>query len=250
MSTEPIIRLEGVHKAFGSKVVLKNASFEVRRGEMIVILGASGSGKSVTLKHVDGLLRPDAGVVETLGYRVSEMEERALYPVRKRVAYLFQGGALFDSMTVFDNVAFPLREHRDLDRDELARQVNRLLELVELPGTGHLMPSELSGGMKKRIALARALALEPEIVLYDEPTTGLDPVTGRTIAELMRDLHARLGVTSLTVTHDMPLVRRVATRVLFLSGGRFIFSGSVEEASREAPEEVRAFFEEPGGGHA
>lgn len=250
MSTDTVVRFEAVSKAFGPKRVLAGASFEVRRGEMVAILGASGSGKSVTLKHVPGLIRPDGGTVETLGHRVSEMEERALYPIRMRVAYLFQGGALFDSMTVFDNVAFPLREHRHPDDAELEGQVERLLELVGLPGTGSLYPAELSGGMRKRVALARALALEPEIVLYDEPTTGLDPVTGRTIAALMRDLHERLGVTSLVVTHDIPLVRAVATRVLFLSGGLFVFSGTVEEAETTAPEEVRAFFVETGGGHA
>jgi len=251
MNTDTVIRFEGVVKSFGPKTVLAGASFEVRRGEMVAILGASGTGKSVTLKHVNGLLQPEAGAVETLGYRVSEMDERALLPVRTRVAYLFQGGALFDSMTVFDNVAFPLREHRAVEPAELAGRVERLLELVELPGTETLYPAELSGGMRKRVALARALALEPEIVLYDEPTTGLDPVTGRTIAALMRDLHERLGVTSLVVTHDIPLVRAVASRVLFLSNGRFVFSGTVEEAAAgNAPREVREFFVEPGGDHA
>jgi phospholipid/cholesterol/gamma-HCH transport system ATP-binding protein len=238
-----------VHKSFGPKVVLDGASFQVEAGETVVILGASGSGKSVTLKHVNGLIRPDEGTVEALGQPVSEMEERDLVAVRRRISYLFQGGALFDSMSVRENVAFPLREHLDVGETEIDERVERLLGMVELPGIGHLLPSELSGGMKKRVALARALALEPEIILYDEPTTGLDPVTGRTIAALIRDLHRRLGVTSVVVTHDIPLVRLVATRVLFLSGGRFIFSGTVDEASQTAPREVRAFFE-AGGDHA
>ena len=249
MNHATVIRLHQVHKSFGNKKVLDGASFEVLSGETVAILGASGSGKSVTLKHVNGLIRPDEGRVEALGHPVSEMPERDLVPVRRRISYLFQGGALFDSMTVRENVAFPLREHLDLDEDALGERVERLLEMVELPGIGALMPAELSGGMKKRVALARALALDPEIILYDEPTTGLDPVTGRTIAALIRGLHERLGVTSVVVTHDIPLVRLVATRVLFLSGGRFIFSGTVDQAAAEAPPEVRAFFE-TGGDHA
>lgn len=249
MNASPVIRLHQVHKAFGPKKVLDGASFDVVAGETVAILGASGSGKSVTLKHVNGLIRPDEGTVEALGHPVSEMEERDLVPVRRRISYLFQGGALFDSMSVRENVAFPLREHLDLGEPEIDDRVERLLGMVELPGIGHLLPAELSGGMKKRVALARALALEPEIILYDEPTTGLDPVTGRTIAALIRGLHRRLGVTSVVVTHDIPLVRLVATRVLFLSSGRFIFSGTVDEAARTAPPEVRAFFE-AGGDHA
>ncbi len=249
MSSGPVLRLHDVHKSFGANTVLEGISFEAASGETLVILGASGSGKSVTLKHVNGLIRPDSGTVETLGQPVSEMSERDLVPVRKRISYLFQGGALFDSMTVFDNVAFPLREHLQLERDELEQRVEHMLELVELTGVGSLMPSELSGGMKKRVALARALALEPEIILYDEPSTGLDPVTGRTIAGLIRGLHERLGVTSVVVTHDIPLVRLVATRVLFLSRGRFIFSGTVDEAAQSAPPEIRAFFAS-GGDHA
>ncbi len=242
MTSHPVLRLDDVHKSFGSNTVLDGVSLEAASGETLVILGASGSGKSVTLKHINGLIRPDSGTVETLGHPVSEMSERDLVPVRKRISYLFQGGALFDSMTVFENVAFPLREHLELHDDELGQRVDQVLGLVELTGIGDLMPSELSGGMKKRVALARALALEPEIILYDEPSTGLDPVTGRTIAGLIRGLHERLGVTSVVVTHDIPLVRLVATRVLFLSGGRFIFSGTVDEAARAAPPEVRAFF--------
>lgn len=246
---EPMIRLHDVRKAFGEHVVLDGATMEVAAGESVAVLGASGSGKSVTLKHVNGLIQPDAGSVRTAGYTVSELAERELWPLRRNVSYLFQGGALFDSMSVFDNLAFPLREHLDLAPAELQDRVDRLLGMVRLGDVGHLAPSELSGGMRKRVALARALALEPDVILYDEPTTGLDPVTSRAIAGLMIDLRQRLGVTSVTVTHDTVLVERVAGRVVFLSGGRFIFTGGVDEARRSGPEEVRAFFGD-GGTHA
>ncbi len=242
MSDEVVIRLEGVRKAFGPKVVLDGADLEVRRGETLVILGASGSGKSVTLKHVNGLIRPDAGRVVTLGHEVSALPERALGPVRTRVSYLFQGGALFDSMTVFENVAFPLVEHGVLRGEALARRVRELLDMVRLGPVEGLFPAELSGGMQKRVALARALALEPEIVLYDEPTTGLDPVTGRAIAGLILDLARRTGVTSVVVTHDIQLTLRVADRVAFLQDGRFPFVGAVEAARTSGPGAVREFF--------
>lgn len=240
---EIAIRLHDVHKAFAGKPVLRGVELEVRRGETLAVLGSSGSGKSVTLKTVNGLLRPDSGRVEALGVRVDTLSEKQLQPVRRRVSYLFQGGALFDSMSVFDNVAFPLREHQRPGEDELRRRVAELLELVQLGGTEELMPSELSGGMRKRAALARALALQPEVIMYDEPTTGLDPVTGNAIADLIRHLNERFDVTSVVVTHDVPLVRRVAERVVFLHEGRFVFSGTVEAAcAGTAPEVVRAFF--------
>jgi phospholipid/cholesterol/gamma-HCH transport system ATP-binding protein len=246
---EPVISLRGLHKSFGSKVVLDGADLEVGRGETIAILGASGSGKSVTLKTMNGLVPPDSGTVTVLGHEVSAMPERRLVPLRTRISYLFQGGALFDSMNVFDNLAFPIREHRELDPDELSERVGKLLGMVQLDDVGRLMPSELSGGMRKRVALARALALDPEIILYDEPTTGLDPVTGEAIGRLIVDLHRRLGVTSVVVTHDIVLVTAVAHRVVFLDGGRFVFSGTVGEARSSGPQRVRDFFS-AGGGHA
>jgi len=244
---DQMIVLENVSKAFGANRVLRNASLTVLRGEAVVVLGASGSGKSVTLKTINGLIQPDSGHVEVLGHRVDDADERKLIPLRRQVSYLFQGGALFDSMSVFDNLAFPLREHLDLTEDQLEERVESLLEMVQLEGIGDKTPSELSGGMRKRVALARALALEPEIILYDEPTTGLDPVTGDAIAELILDLDRRLGVTSVIVTHDIPLTRKVADRVVFLADGAFIFSGDVEEATHDAPAMVRRFFS--AGGH-
>jgi phospholipid/cholesterol/gamma-HCH transport system ATP-binding protein len=247
--SEPVILLRDVTKSFGAKHVLRGVSLEVERGTTVALLGASGSGKSVTLKTVNGLVPPDRGEITVLGYPVSTMSEAELTPLRRRASYLFQGGALFDSMSVFDNVAYPLREHDRLEPAELRERVDELLAMVRLEDVGSLQPSELSGGMRKRVAVARALALEPEIMLYDEPTTGLDPVTGGAIADLIVDLDRRLGVTSLVVTHDIPLVVRVAERVVFLHDGVFIFSGSVEAARREAPDPVREFFA-AGGIHA
>jgi phospholipid/cholesterol/gamma-HCH transport system ATP-binding protein len=244
---EPIIRLRDVHKSFGSKHVLDGVDLEVAAGETVAILGASGSGKSITLKTMNGLVPPDSGTVEALGEEISALDERELVPLRRRISYLFQGGALFDSMTVHDNVAFPIREHLRLTADEVAERVQRMLGMVQLDDVGGLMPSELSGGMRKRVALARALALEPEVMLYDEPTTGLDPVTGRAIAALILDLHRRLGVTSVVVTHDIPLVLAVADRVIFLERGRFVFSGTVAAARTEGPQHVREFFTAGGG---
>jgi len=242
MTQEKIIRLADVSKSFAGKAVLREASLEVGRGELLALLGASGSGKSVTLKTINGLICPDSGAIEVLGNPVSEMGEAELVPLRRRVSYLFQGGALFDSMNVFDNVAFPLREHLDLSQQDLAERVRSLLAMVHLEDVEQLQPSELSGGMRKRVAVARALALDPEIILYDEPTTGLDPVTSRAIAGLILDLDRRLDVTSVVVTHDILLVSQVAERVVFLEKGNFIFSGSVAEARRQGPAVVREFF--------
>ena len=249
MQELPVIRLVDVSKAFGNKKVLAGVSLEVHRGELLALLGASGSGKSVTLKTINGLIAPDSGLVEVLGSPVSEMREHELVQVRRRVSYLFQGGALFDSMNVFDNVAFPLREHLDLDSDSLAERVHALLTMVQLENATEMQPAELSGGMRKRVAVARALALDPEIILYDEPTTGLDPVTSRAIAELILDLDRRLNVTSVVVTHDIPLVTQVAERVVFLDQGDFVFSGSVAAAQCGGTQTVREFFN-AGGGNA
>jgi len=245
----PVISLRNVSKSFGDKVVLDGADLAIAAGETVAIMGASGSGKTVTLKIINGLMTPDAGEVEVLGNPVSRMSERQLIPLRLRVSYLFQGGALFDSMNVFENIAFPIREHRHPSEEELAARVAELLRLVHLEGVEKLYPAELSGGMKKRVALARALALEPEIILYDEPTTGLDPVTGKAIGELIVDLHRRLGVTSVIVTHEIPFVTRVARRVVFLDDGRFLDSGTPAQAASEGPEKGREFFL-AGGVHA
>jgi phospholipid/cholesterol/gamma-HCH transport system ATP-binding protein len=224
------IRCQGLEKAFGGKPVLRGVSLDVRAGETLVLLGGSGSGKSVFLKHVNGLLRPDAGSVEVDGTPLAGLDEDALVPVRRKVSMLFQQGALFDSLTVGENVAYPLREHRLLPPDRIPARVREALGLVDLAGTEDLMPAQLSGGMRKRAALARALALDPRAVLYDEPTTGLDPVTAARINRLIRDLQRRLGITSVVVTHDLASAFFVADRIAFLHDGRIRFTGTPDDA--------------------
>ena len=243
MSAAPspaLLEVKNVVKRYGPLTVLDNVSLTVAAGECLVILGRSGSGKSVLLRQLNGLESPDRGEVFFDGEEISSATERELLPVRRRVAMLFQSGALFDSMTVFENVAFPLREqgqHRTADLREI---VAAKLALVGLSGIEEKMPSDLSGGMKKRVALARSLALEPEVVLFDEPTTGLDPITSASIAALIERTRA-LGVTCVVVTHDLPLARRVADRLAFLSGGQVRFLGTWSEAESSPDPLLHAF---------
>jgi phospholipid/cholesterol/gamma-HCH transport system ATP-binding protein len=236
-----VIEVDGLTKVFHGAPVLQRLDLEVLRGETLVILGRSGTGKSVLLKHLNALLRPDAGTIHFAGFEVSAMSEAALVPVRRRIGMLFQGSALFDSLTIADNVAFALDEHEICVGAERARRVAELLALVGLAGTESRMPAELSGGMRKRAALARTLALEPEVLLYDEPTTGLDPVTGRQINMLIRDLQARFGLTSIVVTHDLASAYYVADRIAFLADGRIRKISPVDEMSRSEDPEIRAF---------
>lgn len=235
MSVSPendvLLRVENLHKAYGTKKVLRGVSFELRRGEALVILGRSGCGKSVTLRQLNGLEHPEQGSVVFDGLEITKMSERDLRPVRRRIAMLFQSGALFDSMSVFDNVAFPLREHTQLSEEEIAEKVAGKLARVKLFGIENTMPSDLSGGMRKRVALARSLALDPELILYDEPTTGLDPVTSAVIADLVAKTRDELGVASIVVTHDLPLARAVGQRLAFVDEGRFRFLGTWDEAA-------------------
>jgi phospholipid/cholesterol/gamma-HCH transport system ATP-binding protein len=210
------------------------------------VLGPSGTGKSVTIRHINGLEQPDRGDVKVFGESVVGLTEEQLSPVRRRVAMLFQGGALFDSMNVEQNVAFPLREHTNKSPQEIADLVSEKLTMVGLPGTQRKMPSELSGGMRKRIALARSIALEPEIIMYDEPTTGLDPLTSEKIAQLIADLNARLQITSIAVTHDIVAARTIADRVAFLHQGRFQFVGTFEEAARGGHPVLQEYFRSMG----
>ena len=230
MSVAAFIVCRDLVKRFRGRAVLDGLSLEVRAGETLVILGGSGSGKSVLLKHMDALVRPDAGEVEVDGVPLGPLDEDELVGVRRNVAMLFQQGALFDSLTVGENVAYPLREHRVLAADAIPARVREVLAMVGLEGTEPLMPSELSGGMRKRAALARALVLEPRALLYDEPTTGLDPVVGSKINHLIRDLQRRLGVTSVVVTHDLASAFFVADRIAFLHDGRIRFAGPPAEA--------------------
>jgi phospholipid/cholesterol/gamma-HCH transport system ATP-binding protein len=241
VSAPPFIRCRGLEKAFDDKQVLRGITLEVHRGETLVLLGGSGSGKSVLLKHMNGLLQPDRGAVDVDGTSLGGLDEDALIPVRRKVGMLFQMGALFDSLTVGENIVYPLREHTLAGPEEFPDRVRRTLAMVGLEGTEHLMPAELSGGMRKRAALARTLALEPQAVLYDEPTTGLDPVVGAKINHLIRDLQRRLGLTSVVVTHDLRSAFLVADRIAFLYEGRIRFSGTPDEARQSTDEPLREF---------
>jgi phospholipid/cholesterol/gamma-HCH transport system ATP-binding protein len=241
MNADKVIVVRGLTKVFHGTPVLQNLDLDVLRGETVVVLGRSGTGKSVLLKHLNALLRPDAGTIHFAGAEVTSMTETALVPVRRRIGMLFQGSALFDSLTIADNVAFALDEHAVCAGAERAGRVAELLALVGLSGTESRMPSELSGGMRKRAALARTLALEPEVLLYDEPTTGLDPVTGRQINMLIRDLQNRFGLTSIVVTHDLASAYYVADRIAFLSEGRIRKISAAQEMSRSDDPEIHAF---------
>lgn len=239
---EPFVEFRDIHKAYGPKAVLRGASLKVYRGEVLVILGGSGTGKSVTLRHMLGLEAPDSGRVIVEDEDITDLPEEELYRVRKKFGMLFQGGALFDSMTVFENIAFPLREHTEMSDDEIARAVREKLELVNLPNTSHLMPVDLSGGMRKRVGLARSIVLDPKMILYDEPTTGLDPVTAHKINEMIIDLQSKLNVTSVVVTHDIQSAFMVGDRIAFLNKGVFEWVGTMEEARDADHPLLREFF--------
>ncbi len=214
-----MIDLIDVHKSFGKKQVLRGVNLKIPTGECLVILGRSGTGKSVLLKHIVGLIQPDKGTVMVDGLDVNRVSEAKLYEIRRNIGFVFQGGALFDSMDVFNNVALPLIEEGKLGQSEIEDRVMHVLELVELTDAAWLMPSELSGGMRKRVAIARALVAQPQYILYDEPTTGLDPIISERINDLIIALNADVGVTSVVVTHDIHSALRIADRIVLLSGG-------------------------------
>ncbi|GMV98660.1 MAG: ABC transporter ATP-binding protein [Phycisphaerae bacterium] len=238
---EPIVELRNVHKRFGPLVVLRGVNLALERGKTTVVIGESGTGKSVLLKHMVGLIHPDAGEVYFEGRRLNDLKPAEWIEVRKQFGFLFQMGALFDSLTAGQNVGFPLREHTNESDERIARLVEEKLALVGLQGVAHKRPAELSGGQRKRVALARAIAMNPKVILYDEPTTGLDPIRSDAINDLIIKLKNELNVTSVVVTHDMTSAFKVADRILMLHQGQFIADGSPEEFRNSTDPRVRRF---------
>jgi phospholipid/cholesterol/gamma-HCH transport system ATP-binding protein len=245
---EPLIRFEGVSKRFGPKVVFANLDLQIRRGETLTVMGASGCGKSVLLKMLIGLVRSDAGAILFDGRDIAQMADDELTEVRRRIAYLFQGAALFDSLNVGENVAYGLREQfwNKMSSADIDARVAQALELVGLPGIQLMRPSDLSGGMKKRVGLARTLALQPEVILYDEPTTGLDPINTARINHLIRGIQRALKITSVVVTHDMGTAFSVSDRLAMLGKGRVMLVGTKEQFRATTNPAVHNFIE----GHA
>ena len=224
-----IIEFKDVYKSFNGILVHNGINLSILEGEIISLLGGSGSGKSVLLKELIGLMKPDKGDILVLDNNVTQMNEEALIALREHIGMLFQGAALFDSLTVFENIAYPLREHLKLTEKEIQERVAEKLQVVGLSGIEEKMPAELSGGMKKRVGLARAIATEPEIILYDEPTTGLDPMTAQRINDLIIELQRKLGITTIVVTHDLHCVKTVSDRIAMLHEGKIVAVGTWEE---------------------
>ncbi len=241
MAEDIIIDVVDVHKAFGEKKVLNGANLSIRRGESMVIIGGSGTGKSVMIKHMIGLLTPDRGSVYVDGEEVGVMSEKDLNDLRRKFGMLFQGAALFDSLTIGENVGFALKEHTDLPRRDREKLVTEKLNMVGLYDVEHLKPDELSGGMKKRAGLARAIAMDPEIILYDEPTTGLDPIMCDQINELIASLQEKINATAVTITHDMVSANRISDRMAMLLNGQFVAVGTPEEVFASTIPEVSKF---------
>jgi phospholipid/cholesterol/gamma-HCH transport system ATP-binding protein len=243
-----MIEIKELHKSFRGNKVLSGVNLTIEKGETIVIIGRSGCGKSVLLKHIIGLLRPDKGEIFINGEDITKYKNDKLYQMRQRFGMLFQGAALFDSMTVAENVGLGLREHTDLLNDEVSKKVIEKLKLVGLSQVEQLKPAELSGGMKKRVGLARAIAMDPEFILYDEPTTGLDPIMADVINDLVIRMRDVLKVTSIAVTHDMVSAYKIADRIAMLFDGKIIFEGTPEKTKNTDDPIVRQFIEGKGEG--
>lgn len=235
--------MRNVHQRFGSNHVLRGIDLDIYRGETLVLLGGSGGGKSVLMKHICGLLCPVEGTVEVEGETISCKSEREMAEVRKKVSMMFQGGALFDSLDVAENVGFPLRESGVKDEQEIRRRVEEALEIVRLAGQMEKMPADLSGGMRKRVALARAVVEKPAMILYDEPHAGLDPITADSIDHLIKDLQKDHGITNVVVTHEMRSVFRIADRVVFMKEGEIYFEGTPAELKETSDPELKNFVE-------
>ena len=239
----PYIEFRDVSKAFGSNVVLDDVNFNVLPAETVCILGRSGVGKSVSLHHIMGFLKPDAGRVIVAGEDITDYHEEQLEPIRKKVTMVFQNGALFDSLTVGENVAFPLRETQDLSEEQIYQVVDGLLQMVGVQEMRDLLPSDLSTGMKRSVAIARALAARPECVLYDEPTTMVDPLMAQLLGDLIKRLKIQLNLTSIVVTHDMRLAKKLAERVVFLHEAKAIFFGTYAEMEKDQHPIIQEFLE-------
>ena len=239
----PYISFEKVSKSFGTLVVLDEVSFFVNPGETLCILGRSGVGKSVSLQNIMGFLKPDSGKIFVAGQEISHYSEEEMQHIRRKVTMVFQNGALFDSLTVGENVAFPLRERDQLAEDQIQQIINGLLEMVGVSGMTDLLPSDLSTGMKRSVAIARALAAQPEAILYDEPTTMVDPLIARLLGDLIQKLKYQLRLTSIVVTHDMRFAERLADRVLFLHQGKAHFFGTMDEMKASSDDILRQFLE-------
>ena len=242
-AAEPFISVIGLYKAFGDKKVLNGVDLEIARGESLMLVGGSGAGKSVFIKHLIGLLQPDEGHVVVDGVDLTLAPPEVVLELRKRFGMSFQEGALFDSMTVAENISFPIRRHTSKNAKQVSARVRECLELVRLPGIENKMPSELSGGMRRRVGFARAIALEPEILLFDEPTTGLDPINTAAIGNVINQLRTDLGVTAVTITHDMNLATKIADRVAMMRRGKILLADVPERFLLSENWFVRAFLD-------
>lgn len=241
MMNDPLIQVRNLVQKIGSQEILKGLTLDIHKGETLVLLGKSGGGKSVFLRHLIGLMRPVSGSILFEGHEITKLKERELEPVRRKIGMLFQDGALFDSMNVFDNVAFPVRERGERNPVVIREKVEESLAMVNMSGHDKKMPVNLSGGMRKRVALARAIISPPDVILYDEPTAGLDPIVSDSINKLIRRLQAELHVTSIVVTHDMVSCNQIGDRVALLSEGRIYFTGNTEDLRTATDPVVRDF---------